>query len=229
MVKTTKTKSSNDHKVKVKATRKEIADALKQAVAWAFFRYRFSIAFEVGVQAWGARRADVIGSKISGEIVLIEVKSSVADFRSDTKWHEYLKYTDRMYLAFTLDVAKKINANAELMARIPKTVGVMVLGDDGYMKTVKKATRTPVAPDIRLSILARLAWRNGDLSKRTTRSRQRVFVTTVNPVTGERLTQEQQEQNAQRVSLIAKSRRRARGKFRKRRVRTPRRSRVSKD
>lgn len=158
------------------ATRREVADALKKASAFMFFRYRYSMAYEVGLQSWGTRRADVIGNKISGDLVLIEVKSSVADFKSDAKWHEYLKFADRVYLAFTVDVARKINKDKELMSRIPSRVGVLVLSEYGLMRVVKKAKIVPVEPDIRMSILARLAWRAGELSKRTTRARQRVYL-----------------------------------------------------
>lgn len=141
-----------------------------------FFRYRYSMTFELGLKSWGSRRADVIGSKISGDLVLIEVKSSVADFRTDSKWTEYLEFADRVFLAFTKEVARKIYDNPELKARIPKRVGILVLGSDGYMKTAKPARREPVSPETRLSILARLAWRAGELSKRTQRSRERVFI-----------------------------------------------------
>lgn len=159
------------------ANRKEIADALKEAAAYMFFRYRYSIAFELGLTSWGGRRADVIGNKISGDLVMIEVKSSVADFRSDSKWHEYLPFADRFYLAFTEDVARKIKKNPELMARIPKRVGILVLSSKtGYMRTVKPAKRVDVSPDTRVTTLARLAWRAGDLSKRTNRQRQRIFI-----------------------------------------------------
>jgi hypothetical protein len=159
------------------ATRKEIADALKEAAAYMFFRYRYSMTFELGLTSWGGRRADVIGCKISGDLVMIEIKSSVADFRSDAKWHEYLPFVDRFYIAFTEDVARKINKNPELMARIPKRVGILVLSSKtGFMRSAKSAKRVPVAPDIRLTTLARLAWRAGDLSKRTNRQRKRVFI-----------------------------------------------------
>lgn len=154
--------------------RKQTAEALKEAVGWMFFHYRYAITYEMGIQLWGRRRADVIGNKVSGDLVMIEVKSSVADFRTDTKWTEYLPYTDRFYLAFTRETAKKIQDNEELMSRIPKRVGILVLGTDGYMKTAKSARRVPVEDDVRISVLARLAWRAGDLSKRTVRQRKRV-------------------------------------------------------
>ena len=159
------------------ATRKEIADGLKEAAGYMFFRYRYSIAYELGLTSWGGRRADVIGNKISGDLVMIEVKSSVADFRSDDKWHEYLPFADRFYLAFTEEVARKVNKNPELRSRIPKRVGVLVLSKKtGYMRTIKPAKHIEVSPEIRVTTLARLAWRAGDLSKRTNRQRKRIFL-----------------------------------------------------
>lgn len=156
--------------------RAETAEALKKACAFMFFKYGYSMTFELGLKHWGRRRADVIGNKIKGDLVLIEVKSSVADFRADDKWTEYLEFADRVYLAFTKEVATKIYNKPELKERIPKRVGVLVLGDNGYMKTAKSARRVPVETETRISILARLAWRSGDLSKRTQRARERVFI-----------------------------------------------------
>ncbi len=152
------------------------AEALKKASAMMFFKYGYSMTYELGLKRRGRRRADVIGCKLSGDLVLVEVKSSVADFRADSKWTEYLEFADRVYLAFTKEVARKIQAKPELKDRIPKRVGILVLGTDGYMKTAKPARRKTVDPDTRLSILARLAWRAGDLSKRTQRQRERVFI-----------------------------------------------------
>jgi len=45
------------------------------------------------------RRADVIGLGRGGELVIVEVKSSVQDFRSDGKWPEYREFCDRFYFA----------------------------------------------------------------------------------------------------------------------------------
>lgn len=45
------------------------------------------------------RRADLIGIAGSGEIWIVEIKSSVEDFRSDAKWPEYQDYCDRLFFA----------------------------------------------------------------------------------------------------------------------------------
>ena len=46
------------------------------------------------------RRADVVALAPDGSILIVEVKSSAADFRSDRKWPEYRLHCDRFYFAF---------------------------------------------------------------------------------------------------------------------------------
>ena len=45
--------------------------------------------------AGGDRRADVAGLQRSGEIVIVEVKSRLGDFRADRMWHDYRTFCDR--------------------------------------------------------------------------------------------------------------------------------------
>ncbi|MEO0393126.1 MAG: MmcB family DNA repair protein [Pseudomonadota bacterium] len=45
------------------------------------------------------RRADVLTINGQGIITIIEVKSSIADFRSDQKWPEYRDFCDQFYFA----------------------------------------------------------------------------------------------------------------------------------
>lgn len=45
------------------------------------------------------RRVDVMALAPDGAIVVIEVKSSVQDFRSDRKWQDYLAFCDRFFFA----------------------------------------------------------------------------------------------------------------------------------
>ena len=49
------------------------------------------------------RRADVAAIGPGGEITIIEIKSSIADFRSDQKWPEYQPFCDRFYFAVSQD------------------------------------------------------------------------------------------------------------------------------
>ena len=54
------------------------------------------------------RRADIAGLDRNGGFVIVEVKSSLADFRADGKWPEYIPHCDAFYFAvdgtFPLDV-----------------------------------------------------------------------------------------------------------------------------
>jgi hypothetical protein len=45
------------------------------------------------------RRADVVGLSPSGDIWIVEVKSSVEDFRVDQKWPFYRLHSDRLFFA----------------------------------------------------------------------------------------------------------------------------------
>jgi hypothetical protein len=45
------------------------------------------------------RRVDVLALGKAGELIVVEVKSSVADFRADRKWASYKDYSDRLYFA----------------------------------------------------------------------------------------------------------------------------------
>ena len=45
------------------------------------------------------RRADIAALCPKGRIIIAEIKSSVADFRSDQKWPEYQPYCDQFFFA----------------------------------------------------------------------------------------------------------------------------------
>jgi hypothetical protein len=45
------------------------------------------------------RRADVLGISRAGDITIVEIKSSIADFRADRKWIEYRGFCDGFYFA----------------------------------------------------------------------------------------------------------------------------------
>jgi hypothetical protein len=45
------------------------------------------------------RRADLAALGPAGEIWIVEIKSCVADYRADRKWHEYRMHCDRLLFA----------------------------------------------------------------------------------------------------------------------------------
>ena len=63
------------------------------------------------------RRVDVMGLNSKGFYIVIEVKSSVADFRSDDKWRDYLPFADQMYFAV---------ANGFPIEILPEECGLMI-------------------------------------------------------------------------------------------------------
>jgi hypothetical protein len=50
------------------------------------------------------RRADLVALGPDGTIWIIEIKSSIVDFRADQKWTDYRMHCDRLFFATTLDV-----------------------------------------------------------------------------------------------------------------------------
>jgi len=54
------------------------------------------------------RRVDVIGLNKKGEIYIVEVKSSLEDFRSDQKWPDYLDFCDYFAFAVSEDFPKEV-------------------------------------------------------------------------------------------------------------------------
>jgi len=63
------------------------------------------------------RRVDVIGVDDEGRVTIVEIKTSVADFRSDGKWPEYLDFCDYFYFAVPEDFPRDL---------LPSECGVMV-------------------------------------------------------------------------------------------------------
>jgi hypothetical protein len=54
------------------------------------------------------RRADLVALRHDGEIWIIEIKSSLEDFRVDQKWPHYRLHCDRLYFATAAHVPPEI-------------------------------------------------------------------------------------------------------------------------
>ena len=54
------------------------------------------------------RRADIVALNNAGEIVIVEIKSSRADFRADQKWPEYRDFCDRFFFAVGSEFPREI-------------------------------------------------------------------------------------------------------------------------
>jgi len=66
----------------------------------------FSVVSELPLPS--GRRADLVALDAGGEIWIVEIKSSVADFRADQKWTDYRRHCDRLFFASTLEVPTDI-------------------------------------------------------------------------------------------------------------------------
>ncbi|NOZ33351.1 MAG: MmcB family DNA repair protein, partial [Alphaproteobacteria bacterium] len=62
-------------------------------------RARFDMCCFAEVGLASGRRADIVGVGPGGEIWIVEIKSSLEDFRIDRKWPEYKEFCDRFYFA----------------------------------------------------------------------------------------------------------------------------------
>lgn len=63
------------------------------------------------------RRADIIALNGAGLIWIVEIKSSLEDFRADGKWYEYREYCDRLFFAIPQSMEQAI---------IPTETGLIV-------------------------------------------------------------------------------------------------------
>jgi hypothetical protein len=54
------------------------------------------------------RRTDLVALDAGGEIWIVEIKSSIADFRADQKWQDYRLHCDRLFFATTVEVPCEI-------------------------------------------------------------------------------------------------------------------------
>ncbi|TNE38091.1 MAG: DNA repair protein MmcB-related protein [Alphaproteobacteria bacterium] len=54
------------------------------------------------------RRIDVAGLDRKGRIIFVEIKSSLNDFRTDSKWPEYLDHCDEFFFAVDTDFPREV-------------------------------------------------------------------------------------------------------------------------
>lgn len=138
--------------------RTEIADTLKKRVAHYYSR-KHRVAFaELGLNKQGRLRADVFILAMTGHMVIVEVKSSVADWRADFKLLSYVPYCNQLYVAMYKPVYDKVKDE------IPRGVGAFVFDpNDGRRAPVVKAAKSnDMDPDVKQNLLVRAAFRNAD-------------------------------------------------------------------
>jgi len=98
------------------------------------------------------RRADVAALGPDGHLLLVEVKSSLADFRADGKWREYLGYCD----SFAFAVAETFPMDV-----LPGECGLMV-ADPWGAEVLRLMALPPLAPARRKALTLRFARTAGE-------------------------------------------------------------------
>ncbi len=93
------------------------------------------------------RRADLVALDDKGLIIIFEIKSSIADFQSDTKWNEYKPFCDKFYFATHPDVPQDI---------FPQTEG-FILADKYGCEVIREAKEHKLSAPTRKAITLRFA------------------------------------------------------------------------
>jgi hypothetical protein len=93
------------------------------------------------------RRLDVAAISEAGDITAVEIKVSLADFRADEKWNEYLEFCDRYYFAVPEGFPVEL---------LPGDQGLIVADHFGAA-IVREAQHSPLTAARRKSLLIRFA------------------------------------------------------------------------
>ncbi len=93
------------------------------------------------------RRADLVALGGDGEIIIVEIKSSVVDLRADQKWTDYRLHCDRLFFATIVDVPPEI---------FPSDAG-LIIADPFGASIVAEAPEHRLAAATRKSIMLRFA------------------------------------------------------------------------
>jgi len=93
------------------------------------------------------RRADIIALAPNGTLTIVEIKSSVADFRADRKWPDYEDFCDRFYFAVPETVPFDI---------LPEDRGLIVADSFGAA-IMREASHHPLAGSRRKAVTLRFA------------------------------------------------------------------------
>lgn len=78
-------------------TRPQTTGAVTRGAARLLIALGYAPLMEVALP--NGRRADLMALGPRGQIAVVEVKSSLEDFRADRKWGEYLPYCDAFFFA----------------------------------------------------------------------------------------------------------------------------------
>lgn len=119
--------------------------AVSRGVVRALLERGFTPLLELTVAT--GRRIDVAGLGSGGEIIAVEVKSSIADYRADQKWHEYYDWCDKLYFATAQDFPHDI---------LPQDPG-LIIADQFGGEIIRETSVRPLAAARRKAMTLRFA------------------------------------------------------------------------
>lgn len=93
------------------------------------------------------RRADLVGLGRDGSVAIVEVKSSIADYRADRKWTEYRRWCDCFYFAAPASFPTHV---------LPDDTG-LILADPFGASVLREPPRTPLHASRRKALTLRFA------------------------------------------------------------------------
>ncbi len=121
------------------------AAMVQRGVGRLMIGFGFSVVTELTFPT--GRRADVVALGPKGDVWIVEIKSSLEDFRADHKWPEYRDFCDRLFFASHAGVSAAI---------FPEEAGLIVA--DGFGGAVlREAPEHRLAPAARRAVTLRFA------------------------------------------------------------------------
>ena len=121
----------------------ERALAIARGTARLLHAHGFCVVSELPLAS--GRRADLVGLDPKGEIWIVEIKSSIADFRADHKWMDYRLHCDRLFFATCRDVPCEI---------FPPDTGLIVADEFGASFVCEAPQHRVPAPTRKSMMLA---------------------------------------------------------------------------
>lgn len=158
-------------------TARQLTEGLTKAVTGYFTKKIFAVHNEFGLGRGGKLRADVIALHTDTTIVIVEVKRGFADFKTDHKWPEYLRYCDKLYILVPTK-ADNDRLVDYLRENRYNNVGTMFLNNQGLCEVGKMAKFKWMDEELRWQLILKMAWRTG--SNASNMQRRRVFIEGVN-------------------------------------------------
>ncbi|MEC9344412.1 MAG: MmcB family DNA repair protein [Pseudomonadota bacterium] len=123
----------------------ERALAIRRGVVRLFREAAITVVAELPLAS--GRRADLVGLDGRGRFHIVEIKSSIGDFRADSKWPDYLAHCDCYYFATHPEVPQDI---------FPETEGLIV-ADSWGGEIVRESRDGKLAGATRKAMMLRFA------------------------------------------------------------------------